>query len=207
METKETAQGGYQLGSDATELARLQRQGRVLAPATRAILQAAGIRSGMRVLDLGSGMGDMAFAAVELVGSTGEVVGVEVKASATATSGEAKRPRTHFSSRKPTMTAGSVAMMISHSSRRPARALQPDLRPAALPEAEIAQDDALVAPIGRGAREVEALPPPVRHRAAIAAGSAHRLQPGFETGKRGCGSAYKRPHSSMPPCLGSHCTS
>jgi SAM-dependent methyltransferase len=34
---------GYQLGSDAVELERLNRQGMVLAPATRMILQAAGI--------------------------------------------------------------------------------------------------------------------------------------------------------------------
>jgi SAM-dependent methyltransferase len=67
----------YQLGSNATEQERLTLQGRVLAPATRMIFEAAGIRSGMRVLDLGSGMGDVAFVAAELVGSSGEVVGVD----------------------------------------------------------------------------------------------------------------------------------
>jgi SAM-dependent methyltransferase len=72
-----TAETDYQLGSDPVELERLNRQGRVLAPATRAILEAAGVRAGMRVLDLGSGMGDMAFVAAELVGSTGEVVGID----------------------------------------------------------------------------------------------------------------------------------
>lgn len=35
---------GYQLGSDAAELKRLDLQGRVLAPATRTIPQTAGIR-------------------------------------------------------------------------------------------------------------------------------------------------------------------
>jgi len=72
-----SAQNNYQLGADPLELERLNRQGRVLAPATRTILEAAGVRTGMRVLDLGSGMGDMAFVAAELVGPTGEVVGID----------------------------------------------------------------------------------------------------------------------------------
>jgi SAM-dependent methyltransferase len=72
-----TAETDYQLGSDPVELERLNRQGRVLAPATRTILEAAGLRTGMRVLDLGSGMGDMAFVAAELVGPLGEVVGID----------------------------------------------------------------------------------------------------------------------------------
>lgn len=72
-----TAETHYQLGSDTNELERLNRQGKVLAPATRMILEAAGVRPGMRVLDLGSGMGDMAFVAAELVGSTGEVLGID----------------------------------------------------------------------------------------------------------------------------------
>ena len=68
---------GYQLGSDAAELERLDLQGRVLAPATRTILQAAGLREGMRVVDLGSGAGDASFVAAELVGPAGEVVGID----------------------------------------------------------------------------------------------------------------------------------
>lgn len=72
-----TAETDYQLGSDPVELERLNRQGRVLAPPTRVILKAAGVHDGMRVLDLGSGMGDMAYVAAELVGTTGEVVGID----------------------------------------------------------------------------------------------------------------------------------
>jgi SAM-dependent methyltransferase len=68
---------GYQLGSDAAELERLDLQGRVLAPATRTILQMAGVRRDMRVLDLGSGAGDVAFVAAELTGPAGEVVGID----------------------------------------------------------------------------------------------------------------------------------
>jgi SAM-dependent methyltransferase len=79
-----SAEASYQLGSDAAELDRLDLQGRVLAPATRAILQMAGIRRDMRVLDLGSGAGDVAFVAAELAGSEGEVVGIDQSPDAVA---------------------------------------------------------------------------------------------------------------------------
>jgi uncharacterized Fe-S cluster protein YjdI/SAM-dependent methyltransferase len=67
----------YEIGSGEDELARLELQGRALAPATRMIFAAAGIRPGMRVLDLGCGAGDVAFVAADLVGSDGHVVGVD----------------------------------------------------------------------------------------------------------------------------------
>ena len=47
------------------------------APATRMIFTEAGIRPGMRVLDLGCGAGDSAFVAADLVGPGGSVVGVD----------------------------------------------------------------------------------------------------------------------------------
>jgi SAM-dependent methyltransferase len=67
----------YELGSGDDELARLELQGRALAPATRMIFAEAGIRPGMRVLDLGCGAGDVAFVASHLVGPDGYVVGVD----------------------------------------------------------------------------------------------------------------------------------
>jgi SAM-dependent methyltransferase len=79
-----SAETGYQLGSDAAELERLDLQGRVLAPATRTILQAAGVRPDMRVLDLGSGAGDVAFVAAELAGPAGDVVGIDQSPDAVA---------------------------------------------------------------------------------------------------------------------------
>jgi SAM-dependent methyltransferase len=79
-----SAGSGYQLGSDAAELERLDLQGRVLAPATRTILQLAGVRRDMRVLDLGSGAGDVAFVAAELAGPGGEVVGIDQSADSVA---------------------------------------------------------------------------------------------------------------------------
>jgi ubiquinone/menaquinone biosynthesis C-methylase UbiE len=74
---------GYQFAS-SDELARLEEQGRVLGPATRMILAAAGIRPGMRVLDLGCGVGDVAFLAADLVGPDGHVVGVDLWTDALA---------------------------------------------------------------------------------------------------------------------------
>jgi ubiquinone/menaquinone biosynthesis C-methylase UbiE len=79
------SEGGCQIVSDAVELERLRRQGELLAPATRVLLEAAGIRPGMRVLDLGSGAGDVAFLAAGLVGPSGEVVGVERSPESVAT--------------------------------------------------------------------------------------------------------------------------
>jgi ubiquinone/menaquinone biosynthesis C-methylase UbiE len=72
-----SAESGYQLGSDAAELKRLDLQGRVLALVTRTILQMVGVRRDMRFLDLGSGAGDVAFVAAELAGPGGEVVGID----------------------------------------------------------------------------------------------------------------------------------
>ena len=70
---------GYQFGSGVgeDEAGRLEIQGRALASATRMILAEAGIRPGMRVLDLGCGAGDVAFVAAGLVGPDGSVVGVD----------------------------------------------------------------------------------------------------------------------------------
>jgi len=67
----------YQFGSGEDELARLEVQSRGFAPATRMIFAEAGIRSGMRVLDLGCGVGDVAFEAADLVGLDGYVIGVD----------------------------------------------------------------------------------------------------------------------------------
>jgi SAM-dependent methyltransferase len=70
---------GYQFGSGIgeDEVARLEVQGAALAPATRMILAEAGIRPGMRVLDLGCGAGDVTFVAADLVGPGGSVIGVD----------------------------------------------------------------------------------------------------------------------------------
>jgi cyclopropane fatty-acyl-phospholipid synthase-like methyltransferase len=68
---------GYRFGSGIgdDEVARLEAQGAATAPATRMIFAEAGIRPGMRVLDLGCGAGDVSFVAAALVGPGGSVVG------------------------------------------------------------------------------------------------------------------------------------
>jgi SAM-dependent methyltransferase len=67
----------YALGSDEAEHARLIRQAAWLAAHTERFFRAAGISSGQRVLDLGSGVGDVSLIAGRLVGSGGEVLGAE----------------------------------------------------------------------------------------------------------------------------------
>lgn len=79
-----TSSDTYLLGHDPAELARLEHQARILAPATRTVLGLAGVAPGMRVLDLGSGVGDVAFEAAALVGPTGSVVGIDQSATALA---------------------------------------------------------------------------------------------------------------------------
>lgn len=74
----QTAGDTYALGRTEEEERRLQRQARLVEPSTRRLFAAAGIGPGMHVLDLGSGPGDVAMLAAEMVGPTGSVVGVDV---------------------------------------------------------------------------------------------------------------------------------
>jgi SAM-dependent methyltransferase len=53
-------------------------QAELLDPFMRRFLVDAGISAGMKVLDLGSGPGDVAFLAADLVGETGSVVGIDM---------------------------------------------------------------------------------------------------------------------------------
>ena len=72
----------YDLGHHSDELGRLNVHGRALAGPARALLEAAGLRRGMRVLDVASGAGDMSFVVADVVGQDGEVSGVERAAEA-----------------------------------------------------------------------------------------------------------------------------
>jgi ubiquinone/menaquinone biosynthesis C-methylase UbiE len=67
----------YALGHSDAELERLRVQSRYVEPITRQFFQEAGISAGMRVLDVGSGAGDVAFLTADLVGETGEVIGTD----------------------------------------------------------------------------------------------------------------------------------
>lgn len=67
----------YAFSDRAHEQRRLASQAQLFDPLTERVFRAAGLGIGMRVLDLGSGAGDVAFLAARLVGRDGEVVGVE----------------------------------------------------------------------------------------------------------------------------------
>jgi len=67
----------YVLGSGDVEHERLIRQAVFLNPLTDRLFREAGIGPGQRVLDLGSGVGEVAMVAARIVGPTGQVVGIE----------------------------------------------------------------------------------------------------------------------------------
>lgn len=75
----------YVMGHSEEELERLGRQAKLIDPMTRRFFERAGIRQGMRVLDVGSGAGDVALLAASLVGPTGQVVGTDRSAIALKT--------------------------------------------------------------------------------------------------------------------------
>jgi 2-polyprenyl-3-methyl-5-hydroxy-6-metoxy-1,4-benzoquinol methylase len=67
----------YVLGHTEREQRRLIRQGQVLAGSTERFLRDAGIVAGLRVLDIGCGVGDVAMLAAQLVGPAGRVVAID----------------------------------------------------------------------------------------------------------------------------------
>ena len=67
----------YPFASSDDERQRLIAQGELVAPLTRRLFDKAGIAAGMRVLDIGSGSGDVALLAARLVGPAGSVIGVD----------------------------------------------------------------------------------------------------------------------------------
>lgn len=71
----------YSLGASEPELARLDAQAASIARPTDLFLRSAGIAPGMRVLDLGTDLGHVAFRVSELVGSAGAVVGIDQAAA------------------------------------------------------------------------------------------------------------------------------
>src|SRR4051812_757350 len=75
--TRRHRSADYPLGNTDAEHERLIRQGAQVAPITERFFREAGIAPGQRVLDLGSGVGDVAMLVARLVGSSGEVVAIE----------------------------------------------------------------------------------------------------------------------------------
>jgi ubiquinone/menaquinone biosynthesis C-methylase UbiE len=72
----------YPFADRAAEYERLIAQGGIFDPLTRRLLQAAGLAPGMRVLDIGSGAGNVARLVAEIVGPGGTVVGIDADPAA-----------------------------------------------------------------------------------------------------------------------------
>ena len=64
----------YVLDYSASEIARLKLNADVIAGITRRLIQDSGIQPGMRVLDIGCGVGDVSMLLAETVGKLGSVV-------------------------------------------------------------------------------------------------------------------------------------
>src|SRR5580700_2360165 len=102
MNTTPLAASGstYVLGHADVEVQRLLLQGRLYDDYTEHALRLAGLRPGMRVLDVGSGPGDVSFVAARLVGPSGSVLGVdaapEMVGLARARAAEKGLPTVHF---------------------------------------------------------------------------------------------------------------
>jgi len=71
----------YALGHTTEAFQRLLVQGQLFNPFTRRLLEEAGLRAGMQVLDVGCGPGDVSLLAAELVGEQGSVIGVDTNGS------------------------------------------------------------------------------------------------------------------------------
>jgi ubiquinone/menaquinone biosynthesis C-methylase UbiE len=63
----------YILGHDNPEIQRLQLQANVISPVTQRLIRECGIAPGMRVLEIGCGIGDVSMLLAEAVGETGSV--------------------------------------------------------------------------------------------------------------------------------------
>lgn len=71
----------YTLGRTSHETTRLMEQSRIYGPSTQRLCRRAGIAEGMRILEIGSGAGDVTLTLAELVGPAGHVMGVDVNAT------------------------------------------------------------------------------------------------------------------------------
>ena len=79
-----SAPSSYVLGYTDHERRRLALQATILNPLTRDFLLRAGLAPGMRVLDLGCGVGDVSFLAAQIVGPQGHVTGLDIDGQALA---------------------------------------------------------------------------------------------------------------------------
>ena len=78
----------YIMGHDDRERRRLALQGTILNPLTEQLLRRAGISSGMQVLDLGCGVGEVSLMAARLAGRHGHVTSIDLDPAALETAGK-----------------------------------------------------------------------------------------------------------------------
>jgi ubiquinone/menaquinone biosynthesis C-methylase UbiE len=74
----------YVMGHDDRERRRLRLQASILNPLTEQLFHRAGISSGMNVVDIGCGVGDVSLLAGRLVGPSGSVTSVDIDPDALA---------------------------------------------------------------------------------------------------------------------------
>ena len=80
----ESATARYAMGYDDRERRRLQLQASIINPVTEQLLRRAGLGVGMRVLDVGAGVGDVAMLAARIVGTAGSVTACDLDETALA---------------------------------------------------------------------------------------------------------------------------
>jgi ubiquinone/menaquinone biosynthesis C-methylase UbiE len=85
LEETAMVEDAYVLGHSKQELRRLILQAENLRPITTRLLRDAGLEPGMRVVDLGCGVGDVALLAAEMVGPTGTVIAIDRNTTAIIT--------------------------------------------------------------------------------------------------------------------------
>jgi len=78
-------QAHYVMGHDDRERRRLALQASILNPLTEQLLRRAGISTGMHVLDLGCGIGELSLMVARLVGRHGTVAAIDIDQIALAT--------------------------------------------------------------------------------------------------------------------------
>ena len=82
---QENGYSKYVMGATEHERRRLALQGSILNPLTERFLREAGLSAGMRVLDLGCGIGDVSLIAARITGPHGSVVGLDPDGAALET--------------------------------------------------------------------------------------------------------------------------